>query len=219
QKLTLGVGQATVGQPVDAARQRKVISATYDPTTKKAINVLCDDGIGGPGVACGAAPPVMVGRYDPPTEGAFSATATIWGRLRAYGLVDFKHGNVHLDNNRRALCQVFLRCDENFNPQNYDPKLIAEIQTAGVATSFAAHNASFVKLREVSLAYTMPRNVARFLRASDGTIALTARNLHTWTDWTGLDPEAFFVLQQFVRQEQDNTPQLASLNVSINLTF
>jgi hypothetical protein len=181
--------------------------------------VLCDDGVGGPGVSCSVAPLVLNGQYDPTTEGAFSLTATLWNRLRLYGLADFKAGNVHVDNNRRALCQVFLRCIENFNPQDYPATLIAEIQSAGNVTSFVASKADFIKLRELSVAYQLPRNMARWFRAIDGSLSLSARNLHTWTGYSGLDPESYFVTQQFVRLEQDQTPPLASVNISLNLTF
>lgn len=217
--LSLGNGQATLGDPVNARYNRRVVKADYDPATKRAINVLCDDGVGGPGLACGIAPLVYDGQFDPTTEGSLSLTATLWNRFRIYGLADFKAGNVHVDNNRRALCQVFLRCDENFNPQDYDPKLIAEIQSAGTVTSFAVSNADFIKLRELSVSYQLPRRIARWFRASDGNVSLSGRNLHTWTGYSGLDPESYFLTQQFVRLEQDQTPPLASVNVSVNLTF
>ncbi|MHB1328764.1 MAG: hypothetical protein ACYC2K_11240, partial [Gemmatimonadales bacterium] len=110
-------------------------------------------------------------------------------------------------------------CVENIRPHDFDPLVVAEIQTGGTASSFVGSDASFIKLRELSLSYSMPRTVARWFRATDGTLSLTARNLHTWTGYSGLDPEAYFVTQQFVRLEQDQTPQLASLNLSINLTF
>lgn len=179
----------------------------------------CDDGKGGSIAPCSAAPDVFLGVFDPKTEGAFSATATLWKRLRVYGLVDFKLGNKHIDNNRRALCQVFLRCDENFNPQNYDPILIAEIQQNNITQNWVANDASFLKLRELSANYMIPRSLTRWVGGRDATIGVTARNLHTWTNWTGLDPEAYFVTQLFTRLEQDQTPQLASVMFNLNITF
>jgi hypothetical protein len=53
----------------------------------------------------------------------------------------------------------------------------------------------------------------------DASLTISARNLHTWTSWTGLDPEAFFVTELFTRLEQDNTPQLASFHATVNITF
>jgi TonB-dependent SusC/RagA subfamily outer membrane receptor len=206
-----------VGFPVDAIFRRKVVQAELD-ANGRAINVLCDDNNGG-GVACTSSPGVYLGVWDPRYEGSFSANLTLWKRLRLYGLVDFKTGNKHFDNNRRALCQVFLRCDENFNAQNYDPLMIAELQSNNVAQSWIINDASFAKLREVAAQYTLPRNVVGFLGGRDATIGISARNLHTWTSWTGMDPEAYFVTQLFTRLEQDNTPQLASVMFTMNITF
>jgi TonB-linked SusC/RagA family outer membrane protein len=207
-----------VGYPVDGIFRRKVISADFDPNTGRAINVLCDDGSGG-GVACASAPGVFLGVWDPRWEGSFSANLSLWRRLRLYGLVDFKLGNKHFDNNRRALCQVFLRCDENFNPQNYDILMIAELQSNNVAQSWIINNAGFAKLREVAVQYQVPSQYARWLGGRELTVGVSARNLHTWTDWTGLDPESYFVSNLFTRLEQDNTPQLASIMFTANITF
>ncbi|HEV8598281.1 MAG TPA: hypothetical protein VGQ69_02880, partial [Gemmatimonadales bacterium] len=200
----------------------KVISADFDPATGRAINVLCAGGPDGTtGVACTspAAGGVFLGVWDPRWEGIFSTTATLWGKLRVYALVDFKLGNRHFDNNLRALCQVFLRCDANFNPQNYDPLYLAELQSNNVPQSWVINKADFAKLREVSVSYSFPRPLARRFGGQDATFTLSARNLHTWTNWTGLDPEAFFVSNLFTRLEQDNTPQLASFQAVLNLTF
>src|SRR4029078_12892147 len=106
-----------------------------------------------------------------------------------------KAANNTADNNRRRLCQVFLRCDENFHPENYDPLMIAELQSNNVARSWIMGDADFVKLREVAAQYTLPRRVTGFLGGRDATIGVSARNLHTWSSWTGLDPEAYFVTQ------------------------
>jgi hypothetical protein len=214
----LGTFGPKLGYPVDAVFRRKVVEAQLD-ANGKAINVKCDDGKGGATSSCTTAPGVFLGVFDPKYEGAFNATATFWKRLRVYGMVDFKAGNKHIDNNRRALCQVFLRCDENFNPQNYDPLMIAEIQLNNVAQNWVANDASFIKLRELSASYMVPRKYVGFLGGRDATVGLTARNLHTWTSWTGLDPEAYFVTQLFTRLEQDNTPQLASVMFNLNITF
>ncbi|MEZ4588165.1 MAG: SusC/RagA family TonB-linked outer membrane protein [Gemmatimonadales bacterium] len=214
----LGTFGPKVGYPVDAIFRRKAVSAELN-SAGQAINVLCDDGNGGTTAACSSAPGVYLGVWDPTWEGSFSPTVTLWGRLRLYGLVDFKLGNRHFDNNLRALCQVFLRCDENFNPQNYDPLMIAELQSNNIMQSWVINDASFAKLRELSASYAFPQHIARYVGGSAATLTLSARNLHTWTNWTGLDPEAYFATQLFTRLEQDNTPQLASFMATLNITF
>jgi hypothetical protein len=97
--------------------------------------------------------------------------------------------------------------------------MIAELQSNNVAQSWVVNDAGFLKLRELSASYMVPRKFAGFLGGRDATIGLTARNLHTWTNWTGLDPEAYFVSNLFTRLEQDQTPQLASVMFNLNISF
>ena len=50
-------------------------------------------------------------------------------------------------------------------------------------------NASFVRLKDVSLAYQVPSRVARRIGAGTLRLYVDGRNLWTSTKWTGLDPE------------------------------
>jgi TonB-linked SusC/RagA family outer membrane protein len=51
-------------------------------------------------------------------------------------------------------------------------------------------DATFFRLREASINYRIPTSfVQRYMRARGATIGVTMRNLHTWTDYLGLDPE------------------------------
>ena len=49
--------------------------------------------------------------------------------------------------------------------------------------------ASFTKLREVALTLTLPQSLAARAGAGAATLTLAGRNLHTWTKYSGLDPE------------------------------
>ena len=48
-------------------------------------------------------------------------------------------------------------------------------------------DASFIKLRSVTLAYTINRPVFKFIRSAQ--LYVSAENLYTWTDYLGMDPE------------------------------
>lgn len=61
---------------------------------------------------------------------------------------------------------------------------VSQTTTAGFL-----ENGQFWKLREVSAALTLPQSFANRLRARDLQLVFTARNLHTWTSYTGFDPE------------------------------
>jgi TonB-linked SusC/RagA family outer membrane protein len=57
-------------------------------------------------------------------------------------------------------------------------------------TSKYIQDASFLRLRELTLAYALPARVIRASRVlSTGRIYVTGRNVYTWTKWRGFDPE------------------------------
>jgi hypothetical protein len=51
-------------------------------------------------------------------------------------------------------------------------------------------DAGFVKLREIALHFAAPTRWAEALGASRLDISLAGRNVATWTNYSGLDPEA-----------------------------
>jgi hypothetical protein len=71
------------------------------------------------------------------------------------------------------------------------------------------------------VSYTLPETWASAFRASQATISLAGRNLHTWTKYPGLDPEGSFQggSRGFGQWEQDVTPQLMQFVTTIHLTF
>ena len=124
-----------------------------------------------------------------------------------------------LNNNDRARCQVFALCMSNHEPEKYDPALVAQVQSPNVLRNFVYQNASFTRLRELSVAYQMGPKIARLVQARSGSLTLSGRNLALWTKYPGTDPENFFTLQQFVRLEQAQVPPLAQLLFSVSLTY
>lgn len=51
-------------------------------------------------------------------------------------------------------------------------------------------NGQFWRLREVSATLILPSRLASSIRAQDASLLLAGRNLHVWTKYTGVDPEA-----------------------------
>ena len=212
-----------VGYPVGSYFDYRVLSAEFNAngTTR---NAMCDDDKGGSTLCLNAtggvlAPRVFFGRSDPSSEGSFSSTASFGQRVRLYGLVDWKRGHTQLNNNARAKCQVFRLCPENLDPLNYDAALVAQYDSPNLLRNFVYADASFAKLRELSVALLLPKMVTSRAGATGGTLTLSGRNLHTWTGWTGVDPESFFTVEQFARTEQAQVPPLRQVLVSLNLTF
>ena len=78
---------------------------------------------------------------------------------------------------------------------------------------------SFVKLREVSVSYLADQPFVQRMGFSSVDIRLAGRNLATWTDYTGLDPESTLGGAEFLTQGIDffNSPQTRSFVFSFTL--
>jgi hypothetical protein len=50
-------------------------------------------------------------------------------------------------------------------------------------------DSKYTKLREVSVSFLAPREWANRARAGELRLTFAGRNLKTWTDYTGFDPE------------------------------
>lgn len=214
----LGSQRHQVGYPLGAWFGKKVISAEVDPTTGIAENLMCASDGAGP-MACDDAPVLYLGRSAPNLEGSVSSTLTLFGNIRLYALVDFKSGVLTFNNTQGYRCQVRLICRENVLPLESDPVRVAVAQSNRVYWNSYLQNSSFAKLREISAAYTLPSSITQRIGASTGSITISGRNLHTWTDYPGMDPELMFLSDQFTRTEQANTPPLAQFLMVLRLAF
>ena len=209
-----------VGYPIGSYFNKRVVSAQIT-AAGTATNVMCDDAKGG-SVPCATAPFVFLGRTSPRVEGAVSNSFTLFRNLRLTGLVDFKRDYVKIDGSQRFRCVVNRRCREWYYPQEYDPTVIASLKGGTDALpSGYINDASYVKLREISVAYTIPENLNRMARVSRATIGIAGRNLHTWTNYPGLDPEASFLGGSrgggFAFFDQTTNPQATQWVLSVNL--
>ncbi|MDB4905273.1 MAG: hypothetical protein JWO05_57 [Gemmatimonadetes bacterium] len=220
-----------VGFPVGAWFERRVLSASIDAAGKTS-NLMCADTIpgsggkeGGAAVPCASAPMVYLGRSVPPVEGSFSTTVTAFQRFHVYGMLDFKNGHKKLDGNTRVRCTVNSRCEENFAPQNFqnDAVRIAEIYSSRTYLDFLITKANFARIRELSASYSIPDQlVQRFARAQRAEIAISGRNLKTWTKYTGTDPEGTFFSGSRggnTSWEQTVLPQSQQFLATLRLTF
>ena len=221
-----------VRYPVGSWFEKRVTSADMD-AAGAVSNVRCDDGDGGSTPCAGSdgsygtaddAPAVYLGRTIPRVEGAVASTAALLGhRLRLHALVDFKTGHHKIDFKAFSSCTQATRCRENFFPTEFDPRRIAAITAAGSLVDFAIVDASFAKLRELSATYTLPDRWAAALGASRASVSLAGRELHTWTRYSGLEPEAMFLGGSrggnYGGWEQHITPQLTRWVVAVDLGY
>jgi len=211
----------TVGYPVGAWWGKRVVDATIDPVTGKATAVFCDPGPGGGAqVLCANAPLVFLGSTTPTREGAFTSTLSFFQNFSVYTMIDFKGGYKKLDGNRRVRCHLFIECRENYYPKEFSPAIVGAVSSSAYVSDLI-NDASYTKLREISLSYSLPGSFASRLGAARASVSIAGRNLHTWTNYKGLEPEASFQggTRGFGQWEQDVTPQLRSYVATLRLNF
>ena len=139
-----------------------------------------------------------LGRTLPDHSIGFSSTIS-FGGLSLYGLVDAVQGfevyNQPLQwavfRNTAGLLDQTGKSEELQKPLSYYGALYG---ASGLRPSSAfVEDGSFVKLRELSLRYTFGQDLLGRLpgvSALDGlSLMLSGRNLKTWTDYRGFDPE------------------------------
>ncbi|HMI46020.1 MAG TPA: TonB-dependent receptor, partial [Gemmatimonadaceae bacterium] len=224
--LILNAGQFNkVGGPIGGIYTRRVVSADHDPTTNLPINILCDGGAGAAPVACASAPFLFIGTPTPKVTGSVANTFMIGNRLRLYGLFDFKRGNRVQNNNEENRCLGAVGislCRSAYFPQEYPAVYLAErtgnALGQGILDQYF-YDASFTKLRELSATLILPDRLVRGIQRA--SISLIGRDLHTWTDYPGLDPEANInnVATTALIGDQGLTPPLSRLLLSLNLSF
>lgn len=87
--------------------------------------------------------------------------------------------------------------------------------------SFLLQNSSYVKLRNIELAYQLPSIVSKSLRVQGIRVALTGQNLYTWTKFKGgIDPE---IANRAATTTSVSNPGIYPLskvyNLSVNVQF
>ena len=73
------------------------------------------------------------------------------------------------------------------NPSNEIPR--ASSSPLGIVSERYVEDASFLRLKLITLGYTLPKSVSKKLGAKSVKFYVSAENLITWTKYTGYDPE------------------------------
>lgn len=118
------------------------------------------------------------------------------GRLRLSGQMDYKGGHLIYNNTERIRCQSRNNCRGLLDPSApfFEQARTAAVRQLGTAQGGGGfmEKGDFIRLREVSVSFRAPEAWAQRFGARTMNAALSARNLGIlWTDYTGVDPEAF----------------------------
>lgn len=135
-----------------------------------------------------------LGTAQPRREFSVFGNVSFLDMFRLSGLLDHKGGHKIANYTERFRCSdpSGSYCEARQVPGAASLEEQAAIMARRVIGTSAGyiHDADFWKLRELSLTFTVPQSLVERVRyASDLSISLAGRNLKTWTDYPGPDPE------------------------------
>jgi len=108
------------------------------------------------------------------------------------------------------------------NPSNKYPRaLAAGSLDQGLISDVIIEDASFIRVRNISLGYRLPTNLLKKIKVQQLKVYFSGSNLFTFTKYTGFDPEANTYGQSttLVGIDQGGYPQAKMLQFGINATF
>jgi TonB-linked SusC/RagA family outer membrane protein len=181
----------------------------------------CPDGPGSPDCEFSLSDkPEFIGVPFPKAEFTFAPTLQVgWARVTA--LLDRRTGQklYNLTGVYRNAVLSNGAAVQTPSASNLQQQAAAQAAANGFNGGFI-EDASFTKLREVALAVTLPQRFASRIGAANAVLTLAGRNLHTWTKYSGLDPEVNAGAQSnFSTADFLTAPQVRYFTARIALGF
>lgn len=81
------------------------------------------------------------------------------------------------------------------------------------------YDASYMRLKNLTLSYTLPKAWTKRIHAADISVFFTATNLFTITSWPGIDPETLGAAVYDMGENNDPYPLARTFSFGVNLTF
>ena len=102
---------------------------------------------------------------------------------------DHKGGFKLFNNSRRFQCN-FRNCQAAYDPSTPPASQAAAIEAiTGASDAGFVETADFTKFRELTFTFGLPDRVSSMFGGRTANLVIAGRNLHTWTKYTGFDPE------------------------------
>ncbi|HEX6941415.1 MAG TPA: SusC/RagA family TonB-linked outer membrane protein [Gemmatimonadaceae bacterium] len=158
--------------------------------------------------------PHVVGNPNPDWTGSLTSSLNLWGKLNFSALVDYRSGGQIFNGTKGALLAFGahktseMRGEERVFGETWLPgpttgpgkgmSVVLDEDTwfgnlgnwfSGPGSQFI-EDGTFLKLREVSVSYSLTAPFVQRAGFSNVDIRLAGRNLFTQTDYTGIDPES-----------------------------
>ena len=172
-----------------------------------------------------------VGPSLPTNTQSIGGDLTLAKHLTISTLFERRGGNKQLNYTEYFRCRTqnaapyYGQCSALSNPNaslaSQAAYIAAQFSPFGASPYGYIEDASFVKWRELTVRYDLPETMANRLTRFNGlSLSVSGRNLHTWTKYTGLDPEVNGTGQSnFTTNDFLTQPQVRYYTMRLNLTF
>lgn len=179
----------------------------------------------------------IIGDPNPDWTGSIRTSFTLFDDLQISALFDFfQGGDVHNGTLGALMYFGTAQVTENRGKkivfEGYGPGAGQEVALdqsyyQGIGSSFngpaslGVEDGSYVKLREIAVAYTLRSELIKsWTSVSSIDIRLSARNLYTWTNYKGIDPETNTSGGTNARGfDYFNNPQTRSIILSLRFNY
>jgi TonB-dependent starch-binding outer membrane protein SusC len=166
----------------------------------------------------------FIGPSVPKWQRSLTLDGRLWDWLSVSTLIEGRGGHYQANDTEAFRC--YLRVGEGCAAVA-DPSTPAQQQAEEIAYSYLGsmygwiERADFYKWRELSVSLTVPTALRTRVPWADGVrLTLAGRNLATWTDYSGVDPEAVETSGGNFHQSEFNTqPPVRYMMVRLDYTF
>lgn len=165
---------------------------------------------------------VFLGTPVPSRELSVDSEVRLGEHVVVGALLDHRGGHVHANHTEWLRCRNVGVCRGLHDPAaSHFEQARALAATEHPAATLAGYveNAAFWALREVSVEFTVPRDLVRRAGLSDATLTLAGRNLATWSGYGGIDPEVSWAAGSFAAVERFTMPVPRSWTARLAVAF
>lgn len=142
---------------------------------------------------------VYLGSPFPGREASIQTSVTLFDWVRVSGLLDYKGDYTQYNATYDFRCGAYYNCKDDYTGYA-GLNIPLDRQAAAVANGYGGvtgnttvagymEDGTFWKLREVTLTVMLPADWAARFGATGMNLTFAGRNLHTWTNYSGMDPE------------------------------
>ncbi|HEY4217532.1 MAG TPA: SusC/RagA family TonB-linked outer membrane protein [Gemmatimonadaceae bacterium] len=150
-----------------------------------------------------------------------------WGNFNFHALFDGQRGGKIYNFSNQWMMQDLRSADMDMTNKAADQKIAEGFFSGGIynnlsADEFYVQSGAYVKLRELSVAYNV---AAKYLpklglgRASGLKVAFIGRNLFTWTNYTGFDPDVTSGGDFNYKIDGFKYPPFRTISAQLEITF